>query len=105
MKIIAICGSLRFMKDLMRVAEAMELKGNCVLQVIYPVSKTKDEYTEQENELLDRMHKEKIKLADAILVVDIDGYIGNSTRSEIEFAESLGKEVIYYSKMREELEK
>lgn len=43
------------------------------------------------------MHKERIKLADAILVVNVDGYIGSSTSKEIEFAKSLNKEIIYYT--------
>ena len=42
------------------------------------------------------MHKEKIKISDAIYVINIGGYIGSSTKSEIEFAEKLGKEIIYY---------
>lgn len=46
--------------------------------------------------MFDKMHKEKIKLSDAILVVDVNGYIGNSTKSEIEFAKELGKDIIYY---------
>lgn len=40
------------------------------------------------------MHKEKIKLADAILVVDVDKYIGKSTKNEIEYAKSLNKEIM-----------
>ena len=43
------------------------------------------------------MHKEKIKISDAILVVNINGYIGEDTRSEIDFAKSLNKEIIYYN--------
>lgn len=47
--------------------------------------------------MLDKMHKERIKLADAILVVNVDNYIGSSTKSEIEFAKSLNKETLYYT--------
>ena len=47
--------------------------------------------------MLDKMHKERIKLADAILVVNVDGYIGNSTSKEIEFAKALNKEIMYYT--------
>ncbi len=43
------------------------------------------------------MHKEKIKLSDAILVVNIDNYIGSTTKSEIKFAKALNKEIIYYT--------
>ena len=49
------------------------------------------------NQLSDRLNKEKIKLSDAILVVNVNGYIGNSTRSEIEYAKSLNKEILYYT--------
>ena len=38
-----------------------------------------------------------IYIADAILVVNVDDYIGNSTKSEIEYAKSLNKEIIYYT--------
>ena len=51
--------------------------------------------------MIDKMHKEKIKLSDAILVVNVNNYIGSSTKSEIEFAKSLDKEVIYYTDMIE----
>jgi hypothetical protein len=47
--------------------------------------------------MLDKMHKERIKLADAILVVNVGGYIGNSTYNEIEYAKSLNKEILYYT--------
>ena len=47
--------------------------------------------------MLDKMHKEKIKLSDAILVVNVNNYIGSSTKSEIEFAKKLNKEIIYYT--------
>ena len=43
------------------------------------------------------MHREKIKISDTILVVNVNGYIGSSTKNEIEYAKSLNKEVIYYT--------
>ncbi len=49
--------------------------------------------------LPDRAHKEGIRLSDAIFVVDIDGYIDNATKDEIELAEALGKQIIYYSEL------
>lgn len=76
----------------------MELQGNCMLVPIYnPNKASKDDFTEEEALMLDKMHKERIKLADAILVVNVDGYIGDSTRKEIEYAKSLGKEILYYT--------
>lgn len=97
MKIITVCGSLRFKDEIMEISERMELEGNCVITPIYPTNPDKDAYTDEEALVLDKMHKEKIKLSDAILVVNVDNYIGSSTKSEIEFAELLGKEIIYYT--------
>lgn len=98
MKIITICGSLKFYKEMMAIAEKIELQGNCVLVPIYNPSRShKDDYTEEEALVLDQMHQERIKLADSILVVNINNYIGESTRNEIKFAKSLNKEIIYYT--------
>lgn len=97
MKIITICGSLKFKNEMIEVAEKMELKGNCVLTPIYPTNIDKDAYTDEEVDILDQMHKEKIKLSDAILVVNVNHYIGSSTKSEIEYAKRLNKEIIYYT--------
>ena len=98
MKIITVCGSLKFVKEMMEIAIKMEIEGNCVLVPIYDPSKSdKDAYTEDEVLMLGEMHKEKIKLSDAILVVNVNDYIGNSTKNEIEYAKSLNKEIIYYT--------
>ena len=60
----------------------------------------KDDYKKEEALMIDMMHKEKIKISDAILVVNVNGYIGNSTKSEIEYAEKLNKEIIYYTDLK-----
>lgn len=101
MKIITICGSLKFKQEMIEISEKMELEGNCVLAPIYPTNPDKDAYTEEEVIILDKMHKEKIKLSDAILVVNINNYIGKSTKSEIEFAKALNKEIIYYTDIKD----
>lgn len=98
MKIITVCGSLKFYKEMVDITEKMELQGNCMLVPIYNPSKpSKDDFTEEEALMLDKMHKERIKLANAILVVNVNNYIGNSTKKEIELAKSLNKEIIYYT--------
>ena len=43
--------------------------------------------------MLDDMHKAKIDMSDEIFVINVDGYIGDSTRSEIEYAKRTGKAV------------
>ena len=98
MKIITICGSMKFVQNMMEISEKVELQGNVVLMPIYnPSRPNKESFTKEEIIILDKMHSERIKLSDAILVVDVNGYIGSSTKSEIEFAKSLNKEIIYYS--------
>ena len=52
-------------------------------------------WTEGTKEMLDDMHKRKIDMADSIYVINVGGYIGQSTRSEIEYAKKNGKEVRY----------
>lgn len=97
MKIITVCGSLRFMKEIMEITEKMDLQGNCMLSIVYPMKTDKEDYTDEEIDVLNKMHRERIKLADAILVVNVDNYIGSTTKSEIEFAKELNKEIIYYT--------
>lgn len=96
MKIITVCGSLRFQKEIMEITEQMDLQGNCMLSIVYPI-KDKEDYSEEEIAMLNKMHKERIRISDAILVIDVNHYIGESTRSEIEFAKSLNKEILYYT--------
>ena len=92
-KIITICGSLKFMAEVQTIAERLELEGNCVLSITYP-TKDKEDYTEEELEILGKLHKQKIIMSDAIYVVNINGYLGESTKSEISYARSIGKEVL-----------
>lgn len=100
-KVITICGSFKFKDEIMKVAMQMELEENVILIPIFPTNDDKDAHTEEELMLLGKMHKEKIKLSDAILVVNVNNYIGNSTKNEIEFAKSLNKEIIYYTDLIE----
>lgn len=95
MKVITICGSLKFKDEIIKIAMKMELEGDVVLTPIFPINNNKDDFTEKQLNMLGKMHKEKIKLSDAILVVNVNGYIGNSTKNEIEYAKSLNKEIIY----------
>ena len=97
MKIITVCGSYKFKKEMIEITEEMTLKGNCMLTPNELAKSNKDDYTQEEALMIDKMHKEKIRLSDAILVVNVNSYIGNSTKSEIEFAKSLNKEIIYYT--------
>lgn len=95
MKIITLCGSLKFQKEMMEVAEDMGLEGYCVLTPVYPTSNNIKK-TEEKMTKLKESHFKKIELSDAILVVNVNNYIGDSTKLEIEYAKKLGKEIIYY---------
>ena len=93
-KIVTICGSLRFWGKMQRTAELLELEyGWCVLT---PVAHTLDrDLTPQEIDLLGEIHKAKIDISDAIFVVNVDGYVGNAAKREIEYARKKGKEILY----------
>ena len=97
MKIITVCGSYKFKDEMIQITEKMTLMGNCMLTPNELTRHGKDAYTKDEALMIDKMHKEKIKLSDAILVVNVNGYIGNSTNSEIEYDKLLNKEVLYYT--------
>ncbi len=96
MKIITLCGSLKFQKEMMLIAEKMALEGHCILTPVYPILENV-ERTEEQLLKLKEAHLKRIKLSDTILVVNANNYIGNSTNLEIEYAKKLGKEIIYYT--------
>lgn len=100
MKIITLCGSLEFQKEMMKVAEKIALDGYCVLTPVYPVLEN-IERTEEQLIKLKEAHFKRIELSDAILVVNINNYIGDSTKLEIDYAKKLGKEIIYYTDLIE----
>ena len=102
-KVITLCGSTRFKDEFLKVQKDLTLKGNIVISVGLFGHSGDSEVWENMNEgtltntkeMLDDMHKRKIDMADEIFVINVDGYIGESTKSEIEYAKSLGKKVNY----------
>ena len=96
MKIITICGSLKFQKEMMVEAQRLSLKGFCVLTPIYPVIEN-IEISKEEFQFLKNEHLKKIEISDSIFVINKDNYIWDSTKSEIEYAKLLWKEIIYYT--------
>ena len=98
-KVITIGGSMRYSKEMMKIAEELELKhGYAVIQCVYNVDGQK--YDGIDVSTLDKIHRKKIDISDAIYVVNIDGYIGNSTKNEIEYAKRNCKEIIYHEKIK-----
>ena len=92
--IITICGSTKFKNEMLNIAKEITLNGNIVLMP-FVFAHCGDEITDEQKILLDRLHFEKIKMADAIYVVNVNNYIGESTKREIEYARNLGKIIIY----------
>jgi len=93
-KVITLCGSTKFRKEFEKANKDLTLAGNIVISVgCYGHSG--DTFTDEQKEMLDDIHKAKIDLSDAIYVINKDGYIGASTKSEIKYAEKTGKEILY----------
>lgn len=101
MKIITLCGSLKFQKEMMIIAEKMALEGNCILTPVYPIIEN-CERTDEQLKKLKKTHFKRIELSDAILVINKNNYIGDSTKLEIEYAKKLGKEIMYYTDLIKE---
>ena len=94
--VITLCGSTRFKEEFLRVQKDLTLKGWIVISVgLFGHSGDDEVWTEGTKEMLDDMHKRKIDMAESIFVINVGGYIGSSTRSEIEYAKSKGKIVLY----------
>lgn len=95
-KVITLCGSTKFKDAFMAAQKDLTLKGNIVISVgLFGHSGDDEVWTEGTKEMLDNMHKRKIDMADEIFVINVGGYIGESTRSEIEYATRNGKKVNY----------
>ena len=97
MKIVTICGSMKFKDKMMEVAKDLEIKNKyVVIQCVY----SNDKFNEEEQSLLADLHYKKIDISDAIYVVNVNGYMGTSTKNEIEYAKSLNKEILYYTDLK-----
>lgn len=93
-KVVTICGSVRFWNKIQEMSERLELENEYVVIGIIPHVIDRD-LTEYEKDLLGELHRIKIDLSDAIFVVNVDGYIGESVKKEIKYAKQKEKEIIY----------
>lgn len=94
--VITLCGSTRFKEQFLEAQKRLTLEGNIVISVgLFGHSGDEEVWTPGTKEMLDNMHKRMIDMADAIYVINPGGYIGESTRSEIEYAKANGKKVLY----------
>jgi hypothetical protein len=98
--IITLCGSTKFKEAINRANAELTMEGNLVISlgVFGHIDMPEHDWTTGGNDdkrMLDELHKRKIDLCDGIYVVNVDGYIGESTKGEIEYAISRGKNVRY----------
>ncbi|MDY3301507.1 MAG: hypothetical protein SOX30_03310 [Lachnospiraceae bacterium] len=101
--VITLCESTRFKEEFMMAQKRLTLEGHIVISVgLFGHSGDEkvwdgmDEGTlSKTKEMLDDMHKRKIDMADEIFVINVGGYIGDSTRSEIDYAIEHGKKIRY----------
>ena len=95
-KVVTLCGSTKFKDEFLQVQKDLTLKGNIVISVgLFGHSGDNEVWTEGTKEMLDDMHKRKIDMADEIFVINVNGYIGESTKSEIEYALKTNKKINY----------
>jgi hypothetical protein len=99
-KVVCLCGSTRFYEAFQEANYKETMEGSIVLSVGFfghsqgkPIHSQTFGCTPEQKIELDRLHKDKIMLSDEILVLDVGGYIGDSTRSEIEYARKLGRTI------------
>ena len=95
-RVVTLCGSTRFKDAFMEAQKRLTLEGNIVISVgLFGHSGDNEVWTEGTKEMLDNMHKRKIDMSDGIYVINVGGYIGESTRTEIDYATKNGKTVEY----------
>ena len=100
-KVITLCGSTRFKDEFLEAQKRLTLEGNIVISVgLFGHSGDDEVWTEGVKDMLDRQHLAKIDLADEIYVINVGGYIGDSTRREIAYAEYKGKSISYLEECR-----
>lgn len=95
-KVITLCGSTRFKDEYLAAQKRLTLEGNIVISVgLFGHSGDDEVWTEGTKAMLDDMHLRKIDMADEIFVINVGGYIGESTRREIAYAAECGKIIRY----------
>lgn len=100
-KIVCLCGSTRFYKEFVWANYYETMKGHIVLSVGFFTNSSEEAHgghvdiSPDDKKKLDELHKRKIDLADEVFVINVRGYIGESTRSEIDYAIAAGKPIRY----------
>lgn len=98
--IITLCGSIKFKDKFIKVQEKLTLEGNIVLTPNFFNNIKKEEIDEKTKKMLDEMHRQKIDMSDEIYIINFGGYIGESTKAEIEYAKTKGKKLSYLESIK-----
>lgn len=95
-KIITLCGSTRFKDAFLEAQKRLTLEGNIVISIgLFELSGDEEVWEPSIKNMLERIHLSKIDMADEVYVINVDGYIGESTKREIEYAKAHGKAISY----------
>lgn len=95
-KVITLCGSTKFKDEFIEAQKRLTLEGNIVISVgLFGHSGDTEVFTDGVKAMLDDMHFSKIDMADEIYVINVDGYIGSSTKREVEYAKA-NKKIVRY---------
>ena len=92
-RVITLCGSTRFMNEFEKANTRLTLQGNVVFSVATTAYEGSQNVSDEQKKLLDKVHFEKIRLSDEIFVINVGGYVGPSTKREIELAKRTGKKI------------
>ena len=96
-KTITLCGSTKFKKTFDKINIILTLNDKFVLSKTIWTHSTFDriDISKDQEYQLDRLHKQKIAMSDAVFVINENNYCGESTKSEIQYALNLNKPVFY----------
>lgn len=101
-EIVTVCGSTRFADETRKVIADLELEGKAVFSVGFFAHAQGVALSDEVKTMLDELHQDKICMSDSIYVVNVGGYVGESTRREIALAERLGKRIYWLEGNEEE---
>ena len=99
-QVITLCGSTKFKDEFLEAQRSLTLEGNIVISVGMFGHADGLEIQPDTKAMLDELHKRKIDISDAIYVVNVGGYIGESTRGEIDYAYKHRKRVLWLENSR-----
>jgi hypothetical protein len=99
--VIALCGSSKFKSTIMGLMQRESLRGKIVLQHGFYHHVDLVPITDMQKKMLDEVMLHKIEMADEVLIVNVNGYIGTSTKAAIEHAKALRKRLVWYEEPEE----